>query len=448
MITQLEVFPVRLLKELLMELGQKTTGTKNQLIRRLLESQKIETLLDKLNKMADTEDKPKNEHESENESNKENESENDEKNNDNESENEEKEKEKNTENDIENEDKGKNNESENDSENENVQKDRKMKSSEEENLKIEFSLMQRELKLMKREMEVQKREMELLNKENINFKNADKTNNTNFTSVKDLISEFYGNGDNVVLWISQLNNIRNVYKLDDNNLRALIANKLKDRALKWLHSYPNLMVSPIDELIIDIQSMFKDRTSHLVLKRQFETRQWREGETFDSYFHDKVILANKALIFGESVLLEYVIEGIPDFALRSQAQMQCFENKNQLLKAFSCISLPKSKADRQVIIQGTKSKEVRCFNCNSFGHMATECRKSKREAGSCFVCGEMGHLAAACSKRKPIHTLQSQNQDQFVRQIYCILLKNNQNYKILLGTLIDTGSPISFIRQK
>lgn len=34
------------------------------------------------------------------------------------------------------------------------------------------------------------------------------------------------------------------------------------------------------------------------------------------------------------------------------------------------------------------------------GHMAKDCKQSKRERGSCFKCGKMGHLALECISRE------------------------------------------------
>lgn len=135
--------------------------------------------------------------------------------------------------------------------------------------------------------------------------------------------------------------------------------------------------------------MFVSKESRLTMKRTFEGRMWSPTETFQQYLHEKTIMANR-LSIEEEELLKNLIEGIPDSHLRSQARMQCFNNRQQLAEAFSKIELPKMKAvsnkvadsfpstsRRVAAAVGQESKPIRCFNCNSLGHIATECRKAK-----------------------------------------------------------------------
>ncbi|XP_034475587.1 zinc finger CCHC domain-containing protein 13-like [Drosophila innubila] len=67
------------------------------------------------------------------------------------------------------------------------------------------------------------------------------------------------------------------------------------------------------------------------------------------------------------------------------------------------MSRPSNGAMRTGAVQKTATpdqKVTKCFNCNSFGHMAAECRKPKRDDGACFACGKLGHRAKECSLYK------------------------------------------------
>lgn len=101
-------------------------------------------------------------------------------------------------------------------------------------------------------------------------------------------------------------------------------------------------------------------------------------------------------------MIEYIIEGIPNYFFQSQARMHQFENTNKLFKTFRDLRLPKSEYNNnqnQRYQDGrfTTNKPIRCFKWNSVGHMANECRK--QEMKRCNVCGEAGHYAETCSKR-------------------------------------------------
>jgi len=45
-----------------------------------------------------------------------------------------------------------------------------------------------------------------------------------------------------------------------------------------------------------------------------------------------------------------------------------------------------------------KNRRPRCFNCNTYGHIARECRKpkKKKEIRKCYKCNKVGHLVKNC----------------------------------------------------
>lgn len=60
--------------------------------------------------------------------------------------------------------------------------------------------------------------------------------------------------------------------------------------------------------------------------------------SFVDYYHDTVVLANRVPI-DETEILDYVIDRISDYQLRSYARMQRFEAVSELLDAFKKITL-------------------------------------------------------------------------------------------------------------
>lgn len=143
----------------------------------------------------------------------------------------------------------------------------------------------------------------------------------------------------------------------------------------------------------------------------------------------------------EEELLGLLIEGIPNQMLRNQARIQCFADVQHINRAFAEVKLPKAhEPDKKAAsVEKNSSTLTRCFNCNSKRHWAKECRKPKREKGSCYACGEMGHFGAMCPKNK------NGEGNNYVRY-FEINFMNYSKTKFITAFLIDTGSPISFIK--
>lgn len=186
--------------------------------------------------------------------------------------------------------------------------------------------------------------------------------------------------------------------------------------------------------------------------------------------HEKVILGNRVPIETDE-LMNYIIDGIPDGALRDQPSMQCFATIESLLEAFEMITLRdgyttssnrldkrsnrQSKNERNGKAGGsgikddsissderkkTMSSSMRCFNCSTRDHIQANC-PSKALGAKCFECGKFGHIAAKCAE-KSITPKSSCVVVSSLRKKYtkCILIDDTE-----FEALIDTGSDISLM---
>lgn len=224
--------------------------------------------------------------------------------------------------------------------------------------------------------------------------------------------------------------------------------------------------------------MFDLRPSRMKLRREFKEYKWKPGNAFSDYYHYKLILANNVPV-EEIKVIDYLIDGIPDEQLQNQARLQRFKNKADLLSAFEMITISDPRSHNSMITTnkaehktgrstlGDKEdkakgkedknkdkvtkKQIRCFNCGKNGHWAKECQQEPREKGACFKCGEMGHTIKDCPKN-------SKNQINYVYDVSStgdfkkvVTLKGADpkvDFSIKLEALINTGSPISFIKAK
>jgi len=176
-------------------------------------------------------------------------------------------------------------------------------------------------------------------------------------------------------------------------------------------------------------------------------------------------------------IIDYLIDGITDLQLRNQARMQHFQSASALLNAFENISVSsetKHRSNREMSskteikdpkvqpkqAQGDDTtRTLKCYNCNTKGHLSRNCRKPKRDPGTCFQCGEAGHKVNDCSKRMKekgkeadlVNNVEEASQmSAEIHQCALIQIKahNNNNLNIEVDTLLDTGSPTSFIKRK
>ncbi|XP_037727955.1 uncharacterized protein LOC119558615 [Drosophila subpulchrella] len=230
-------------------------------------------------------------------------------------------------------------------------------------------------------------------------------NNSLVTTVKEMLPPFDGAVNSKVpvnTWIAQLNAIIKMYKLSEDITRMLVMSKLKDRAQIWLYSSENFLSLPAQDLLTQLAEAFQSKESKIMSRRKFQERKWQPAEDFATYFNDKTLLAAHIRIDDEE-LIDSIIEGIPDTLLRQQAHMHCFNSSAQLLQAFSKVTLrkPSLAFGRHKDVSGNQpGPAVRCFNCNSMGHFAADCRKPKRAYGACYGCGSLEHLISHCNEKK------------------------------------------------
>ncbi|EDW37673.1 GL16681 [Drosophila persimilis] len=81
-------------------------------------------------------------------------------------------------------------------------------------------------------------------------------------AAKDMLPTYHGNisgnNDDVTTWIVQFKAIAKVNKLRNEKLLMLLMSKLKDKELVWLHSSPEHMSLPIDQLL----NVMEDTKTH------------------------------------------------------------------------------------------------------------------------------------------------------------------------------------------
>ncbi|CAK9796129.1 Zinc finger protein GIS2 [Anthophora plagiata] len=354
--------------------------------------------------------------------------------------------------------------------------------------RTDTSLADREVEILRRERDVLQKELELMRRERVLAttpqsaeSNATARATTSIRTIADLLNEFSGAGNTFRIWERQVQHLRKMYGLDDCATVTIITLRLRGKALKWFHSQPSLMELPASVLLEEIRKMFDHRVDRLAVRREFERRTWQKNEMFADYFHDKKTLANQILIDPEE-LLDLIIDGVPDPLIRDQARMQRLETTDELLDAFRKLSLrndreprdPKQPALRKFATRDTTEEKVkRCFNCNETGHWKKDCTKTRREWGSCFTCGGKTYRAKDCpqqasrmqaGQQRQVSTLAPAStlapgtsthlvqpghpETPFVVPLTCTVQDSNEvTTQIAITAIIDSGSPVSLIKR-
>jgi len=228
-------------------------------------------------------------------------------------------------------------------------------------------------------------------------------------SIGELLSEYNGSRVDFVRWKAQVMMLWDTYELEENLLKILIGSKLRGKALSWYHSRIEHFEMKVADLLAAMQKMFDHHPGRLELRRKFEAREWRSGESFADYCHHKLILGNMIPISDDDIV-DYVIDGIPTEPLQNQARMHSFDKIEDLMKVFEKIKLPawKQKPRRDSFSTAESKTRHICSESHPSGPSSAsqkdDVEKAKtcsRRTSKCYQCEGTGHWARNCKCSKP-----------------------------------------------
>ncbi|KAG7198870.1 hypothetical protein KM043_015696 [Ampulex compressa] len=137
----------------------------------------------------------------------------------------------------------------------------------------------------------------------------------NVSAVAKLLRSFDGSESDYAIWEQQVRALKTTYVLTDGSAKLLIGSRVKDDLLKGTRG-----------VIYQPENM-------LVARHKLQERVWKREESFTEYGHQKIILGNRVSV-SDAEIVEYIIEGIPDLALRDLAQAQRVKTTTDLLESF------------------------------------------------------------------------------------------------------------------
>ncbi|KAL7724962.1 hypothetical protein ACLKA6_009751 [Drosophila palustris] len=92
-----------------------------------------------------------------------------------------------------------------------------------------------------------------------------------FNTIKECVPEYNGE-DDINDWLQCVQNVREVFKVKNEIMRPLICSRIKGKANLWLLSKTSLLSSDIDDMLMQLKTMFGSKDNILEIRRKFEQR--------------------------------------------------------------------------------------------------------------------------------------------------------------------------------
>lgn len=280
------------------------------------------------------------------------------------------------------------------------------------------------------------------------------------------IPEFSGSErHNVEMWTNRVEKVAAIHAASEGVVFLAATSKLTDTAKRWFDLGDGPMLESWRGFKEAVVARFKRKILFHVAMQQIEARKWiHQKESFFEYASEKLALI-QPLQLPTSETIHLLINGIGSTALRAtaaaieQSDIDKFLSEMQQVASASFPVEKKSgnikqnnKEDKGAIKKGhsgrmgaDRNKELTCFHCKVKGHRKAECPDLRQN--------QHRHAVSAVQKEADADTSSTVAcvAAEISRQLICngspiniIKLGSNPCY---LQALIDTGSPISFIRE-
>lgn len=208
-----------------------------------------------------------------------------------------------------------------------------------------------------------------------------------------------------------------------------------------------------------LKEEFEKTVDSLQVHRELVKRKKKSDETLQTYAYKMLQIASQVNL-EVSVVIKYIIEGIPDEAVNksilygaqtikelkkrfSQYESMKQEAAKTKTKAMERSDKPGRADDRNKKknseVKSTAAAVKRCYNCGSEKHVISACPDSQK-GKKCFKCNGFGHIAAECpdnNKPKDVYVISRPKKEKYQKIV------SINDYKTL--ALVDTGSDLTLI---
>jgi len=279
--------------------------------------------------------------------------------------------------------------------------------------------------------------------------------------------------DNVNAWIRRVEKVAEIHAANDGALLLAASSKLVGLARKWYDIQEGPVIESWVNLRRELVRMFDRKIPFYKAMARIEARNWNQHkETFDDYAIDKLALLQQ-LDLPVTDVVNSLIGGISQPMLRATALSLPSVSVERFLETMCHITngISDQERKRTTPVAAEKPKILECRNCGRKGHGHQACRSQL----TCFYCKVPGHRQYDCPNKKPGGLTANKIQPKpstvaaavadaeeasipkvaAVRELGTTLeiasplvpISTFCGKKCKLVALVDTGSPVSFVKE-
>lgn len=290
------------------------------------------------------------------------------------------------------------------------------------------------------------------------------------------------NGDDnyrITKWVNDFEEILASGRVDERD-KLIFARRMMDgTARKFLTTIQAQNWISLKEQLIDEFDRCRTRQD---VYAELNRRKIRKGETTRRYIIEMQSIASHADI-TEYEVVQFILDGLGElgpggsmlYSARTMAELkdalQHYERRCNRFAHIPSLDVP-SRTILSNIKTGYRSNNSRqpiesnrCQNCRTIGHHESKCPKPRRPPGGCFHCWETGHWYKDCPKKRrnivatvdavpvcepPIDSVDNDISEELAALQMVSVSFNIDNIGFdnkSIFALLDTGSPVSFIRK-
>lgn len=292
------------------------------------------------------------------------------------------------------------------------------------------------------------------------------------------ITEFEGSeNDNVHAWIERVDAVAQIHRASSGVTLLAASSMLRKAAKEWYGYQKGPTIASWEGLKCEMTRIFDRELPYYRVLQKVEAKKWNASkETFDRYALAKLSLIDR-LNLPQKDAIHLLVKGITNATIRTVALslpktlIADFLDRMREITEGTTDLAPKASAGTSA---GTKERP--CKNCGKRGHTHTECKAEL----TCFSCQNKGHRAADCPKPRARRLTPAATQrptvaaaetsgramqatSTSVQDVAAVMSQEAASGRLEISkpfisvtavagrpcdyvALIDTGSPVSFIK--